>query len=302
MKFLSFVTRKKPSVDSRFISPVKVVFFIAIVIAILFVLFPKEDLLRNISKQRKADVLTVKYLQNLLVIYPLDVNLKMLLAEQTLSHGEIKKAIKMIEPYIKKYPQTKTDWQALWMYYQIMHIETYAAPKLSYDRIRGIKKLRDLIKVLAMGPLLPKQAIQLGQDAVQIGEPKLAVLIYKRITDFSLDPSISSEEYAKAAKVALGLSQYETCAKLYFLAKKQAKKIDEKRDYYLAGLKAIQSGNLVAKKINFIQENIGSLHSDRQTLLELAKLATAINKPALAESYIKKAMFLKTIKTEQKEQ
>jgi polysaccharide biosynthesis protein PelB len=296
-----FPAKSKIYSCSKFASFFTVAFLTIVVITVLFLLFPKKELLRNIAQQQKADVVALKYLQNLLPIYPFDVNLKLLLAEQNISHGDIQKTIKLITPYIKQNPTSKNDWRALWLYYQVVRTETYAEPEISYARKRGMEKIRGFLEQLSKDPFLSaEELLQLADDAISTNEPKLAISIYKKVVGMELTAKQPSSLYEKAAKVALAYGEYETCAKLYFLAQQQAKTLGQKRKYYISGLKALQSGNLLDKIMQVAQKNIGELQNDQQTLLFLNNLALAANNPAAAEKHMKKALQLKHLVVENK--
>jgi polysaccharide biosynthesis protein PelB len=299
MRYL-FPATNEASSCTKFVSVFTVAFLTAIVVITLFLLAPKKELLRNIMQQKQADIIALKYLQNLLLIYPSDTSLKLLLAEQNISHGDIQKAINLIEPYIKQSPTTEAEWQALWLYYQIIRTETYAEPEVSYARIKGLKKMRDLLNVLAKGQLPGEDLLQLAGDALSANEPKLAISIYKEIVGMKTVPAQPSETYEKAAKVALSYGEYTTCAKLYFLAQQQATTLNENRKYYIAGLKALQSGNLLDQIMDVAQEHIGRLKSDQATLLFLSKLALASNRTDIAETYMKRAIMLEHLTSETK--
>jgi hypothetical protein len=299
MKFL-FSAENDTNTDKKF-APISVIIFLTVVtVVVLFLLFPKKELMRNIAQQRQADIVALKYLQNLLEIYPLDINIKLLLAEQNISRGDIQKTIRLITPYMKQKPVTKNDWRALWLYYQVIRTETYAAPEISYARIKGLKRMRDILQRLAVGPLPPNDLLQLADDALSVNNPKLSIAIYKKIIAMKITPTQSSEVYVRAAKNALAYGEYKICAKLYFLAQQQATILDARRKYYISGLKALQSGNLLDNIMNVAQQHLGELKDDQATLLFLNNLAIAANKPNIAETHIKKALQLEHLNSKNK--
>jgi len=299
MKFL-FSAKNDADADKKF-APISAIIFLAVItVIVLFFLFPKKELLRNIAQHRQADIVAFKYLQNLLEIYPLDVNIKLSLAEQNISHGTIQRAIKLITPYMKQKPVTKNDWRALWLYYQVIRTETYATPEISYARIKGLKKMRDILQRLAVGHLPPNDLLQLADDALSVNDPRLSIAIYKKVIAMKITPTQSSEVYARAAKNALAYGEYEICAKLYFLAQQQSTTLDKKRKYYMGGLKALQSGNLLDKIMDVAQQHLGELKNDQATLLFLNNLAIAANKPGVAETQIKKALQLEYLNSKNK--
>lgn len=299
MKFL-FSVKNDTNTQEKFAPIFAIVVLIVITVTILVLFFPKQELLYNIAQQKQADIVALKYLQNLLQIYPFDTNLKLLLAKQNISQGDIQKAIDVVTPYIKQKPTTKNDWLALWLYFQIIRTKTYAEPKISYARIRGQKIMRSIIKQLATGDLPPEDLLQLADDALSVNEPQSAIFIYKRIVTMKITPTQPSDTYEKAAKTALAYGEYGICAKLYFLAKQHATSLNEKRKYYVSGLKALQSGNMLDKIMDIAQEHLGELKNDRETLLFLNNLAISANKLNIAEIYIKKILRLKHLDTENK--
>ncbi len=288
MRLAFDVDEQKDRVRSRFAPPLLLFGFILISIALLFFFFPKEELLMNIAAQRQADKVAKEYIENLIALYPKDSKLKLLAAEKNIKLGHVANAVKDIMPFINHRIQTKEDWQALWLYFQILKLETYSMPEVSYQRRSGFLKMKHMLEMLSAGNLTSGQLMSLALDAGDLNEPKIVLGLYARV--LKMQPEGEAVLYAQGGKYALGYSEYETSAQLYFIAEKLAYPLLEKRDYFISGLKSLQSGNLLDEAMKASEQHIDGLSNDRDTLLFLAKLALASNHVSLAQQQMKKIL------------
>jgi len=289
MRFQYDAKIKKPSL--KLASPWLIFLSIVIILLLLFLFFPKEALLTNIAKQKQPDKIARQYLHNLLALYPEDVKLKLLLAEQHIALGDIEKAIKTVLPYIDEGPDNADEWKAIWLYYQIVQTDTYQYPEQSEKRKEGIKQMHKMLHVLAKGPFNTQQLVNLLQAAIGLNDSSVVRFIYKRIVNRK--PDQPSEVYARLAKAALSYGDYKMSADLYFLAQQQAPLLAHKRDYFIRGLRSLQSGNLLNEAFEIVDKKINELKQDRKTLLFLTHLALSANQPEKAQQYMKRVLYLR---------
>ena len=270
--------------------------FILIVVTVLFFLFPKEELLQSLEKQRQADKVVKQYLVNLVDLYPKDQELKLLLAEQHLGFADVQQALKTIQPYLtKKSTNSKLYSRAQWIYYRILEVTTFALPPASEARLAGENQLKGLVKkLLTIEGMNTEQLLVLGNGAALLGLNEEALGLYQRVV--KLPPSRAkgmAELYVKAGSLALGYSQYLFSAQLYFLAQKSASDEKAAASYYVKALQSLVSGNLLNQALNEAQANLSELSNNQEVLLYLVSLARSANNTQLAQQYMLKILNLK---------
>jgi len=282
-------------ITKRFVRWWQILGFIVVAMFLLLFFFPKGQLLQSIAQQRQADKIVRQYLHNLVDLYPQEKKYHLLLIEQDLKFGKLSKVIAAIMPFLVKKPTTKTDWQALMLYYNILRIETYAKPEIGYARKQGLLKMRNLITVLKQGPLNAEDLLGIGDDLVKMGENKPALAVYQRVLTLQDKKCIQdcAQLYVAAGKFMLAYSKYKASAEFYFFAQGHAKTLAAQRDYFMAAVKSLQSGNLLDLALTEGYKHIGNLANDKETLIFLSRLALAANKPKLAHDFMKRVVRLK---------
>jgi len=270
------------------------ILFILIVITVLFFLFPKEELLEALNKQRQADKVVRQYLTNLVDLYPQDQSFKLLLAEQHLELADIEKAFSAIQPYLAK-KDVKSDvyMKALWIYYRILQVATFALPPSSETRLVAENKLKKLVKELAAVDLNTEHLLQLGNGAAQLGMNQEALGLYQRVIQNPVSKAPGMVElYAKAAQLAQGYSQYIFTSQLYFLAQTSAPNEKMAASYYIKALQSLVAGNLLTLALEQAQANLNGLSNNQEVLLYLVSLARRANNTELAQQYMLKILKL----------
>lgn len=285
---------KNPKANRRrMISPVLIIAFVIIIAALMIVFFPKKQVLSDLNTMQAGDQLTFQYLKNLVDLYPNNKKLKLLLANQDIQFGNADRAIKIISEFFTDNPRSELEWRAQWLSYQILRILVYRDKTSKAARREGIHKMQSIIPVLARGPFSQEQLLALAQDASGVQAIAAAIKIYERLL-----PKASGKQKIvylnRSAKLALSIGHYQESADYYFRAQQQSFVLAEKRDYFIAGLKSLQQGNLMAKALTEAKERVGNLQSDTKTLAFLVKLALAANRPKEADTYMKQLLKLKS--------
>ena len=285
--------------SQRFASPVMIIAFIVVMLGVLYLVFPKEAILEQTLSAKRADELSLSYLNNLLAEDPQNQQVRLKLTEQELQRGEWRKAQQTLKPLLQEKINNNLKWQSEWLKYEIQRSQAIVAEK-GLTHAEALEQLRGNVNQLANAPLKNEALNALAQDALTLNMPKVAVSVYKRMLN-------SGEEfdaywYAHAGKIALSTKDYNLSSRLYFEAFRRVEKIDAKREYYLSGLRSLQSGDKLDEAIKVSETNIGDLKNDRETLVFLTRLALAANRPQLAEKHMQAIMRLNvsdtTIKSE----
>jgi len=239
--------------QSNLVSPWLIVVVTVIIIVMLIFLFPKREVLEQVKQQQSVDVMVRSYVNSLIKLYPDNTALKLIRADQYIQLGKLSEALKEVMPFVITRPVTPTDWQALWLYYKIIRSQTYALPDTGNARLAGLTKMQSMFDKFYQHFISGPELMMLATDASYLYRPKAALELYRRIINSTI--SYTAVTYALIAKFALGEGDYKLSADAYFIAKHLAPNINDKRKYFILGLKSLQSGNLLALAQMHIQEN-----------------------------------------------
>jgi len=261
-----------------------VVAFIVVVIAVSFFFFPKKHLLKRVKKGDEVSRVTRQYINNLIILYPKDQNLRLLLAQQDIAFGNIKRAFKVIEPYLKSSPKTILEWKAKYLSYQIVYSLVFSTPKGDPVRKEGVKKMREILPVLAKGPFTIEQLKQLARDAVGVNRLDTALDIFARI--FKEQPGQPVEVYAEVGGIALSAGKYKMSAQYYFDAQKASRNLVSKKKYFMLAMRSYQAGDILDFGLQQVKKHIVGLQNDKEVLEMLARLALEANKTKQAQLFV----------------
>jgi hypothetical protein len=118
----------------------------------------------------------------------------------------------------------------------------------------------------------------------------VAAKFYQRLA--KQDVARAAQWQSRTAEIALGVGEYRAAAAANFAAQTAATSLDEQRHYFIAGVKALQSGNLLDEAVAEAQRRVGPLADDPETLRFLTRLAMACNRPDLADQYARRLLHL----------
>jgi Tfp pilus assembly protein PilF len=261
--------------------------FAVVVMIPLVMIFPKQELLRQASQQNLGDVLTVAYLTNLLKADQTNMELRILLAEHKIHLKEAREVPALIAPVIKS-PDPVWHSKGVLTEYKFLTSLYWDAEPNSTMRA-DLKSLRiAAFRNLAMKEWdIPVTAYLAGQ-ADQLHEHGLSVLLYRKLTDSAA--MMSTEWFAETAESALADGSYELAAHLYFIARHKEHHLAKQRQYLLAGMHALMSGNLYAEAMQAVDQHLGRLEDDAETLYALIQAARSANDQPRAVKYAKRLL------------
>ncbi len=161
--------------------------------------------------------------------------------------------------------------------------EAFAQLEGSLQRAEKLEYVRRQIALLLKDTQDSARLLLLARKALATEDQALAAVAFQRLA--AHPDRLNAALNAQAARATLGLRDYRTSANFYFRAMQQSSLLDERRNYYLEGLRALQAAGLYAEAISAADRHIGPLGDDRQTLLFLARLAQAGNMLDAAQRY-----------------
>lgn len=282
-----------------------ILFFSIVSFAVLFLIFPQKLLVRRIVQEQHPSPLTIAYLKDLIAKNPENNNYKISLAKIELKMGHLRKAHRLIEPYLlhpMDFKLSQGEQKNLHLlHYRLIRIKTFKLSPKDSQRSQFEKLLEQKLEFMQnMNNLNARQAAYLGRDALALNQPHLAIKFYQIVLDraeachlrkknamqATCHQMLSVHSYERAAQSAMYVSQYEMSAKFYLLARDQSKGIDLQRKFFIKAVKSLQSSGDVKKALLFAQQNINELREDPATLRYLVRIALKANRPKLAEQYI----------------
>ncbi|MGN6701993.1 MAG: hypothetical protein ACTHKB_03400, partial [Burkholderiaceae bacterium] len=233
-----------PAERLRLFSPWTVAGFGLSVCFGLFLAFPHRSLEQQLAISelaRKPDRLTVEYLKVFLKAEPHANGLRVSLVQQLLRLGQNAEARIALAP-LHRAPELGWQVEAAWLELAILQQETYAEPEDSAARERGMARLRTQVLTLMQLPQTNERLLRLADAALAAGEQGVAAAAYQTLA--TRPGSQPAPSYANAAKVTLGLGDYQTSAALYLKAMEKSERLAERRAYFLDALRTLQAGSL----------------------------------------------------------
>ncbi|WP_447971625.1 tetratricopeptide repeat protein [Nitrospira sp. M1] len=256
------------------------------IVLVLMVLFPKQRIINQVAQASHASSVSTFFLENLLKSKPEDTDLRLLLTQHQLAIGHMEHAQKTIAPLLMS-ENVHVRLNAHEIDLHMLKTRTFAFPADSSARRDGVQQIEQRIQLLVpMAQDFDAERLdQFAQLALMIGEQDLAQSIYEQLAKRPEPQTV--QWYAKAAELALGQGAYQKAATLYFSAQHGVNNQQEKRGYYVAALKALQSGNLLKQAIEQAKRHVSDIQHDEATLIFLVSLGRAAGDGSFAQKYVK---------------
>lgn len=268
-----------------------IVLMAAMVCAALWLLYPRQDLERRLSGTTDS-ALSLNYLNNLLSSDPNNPRLRLLLAQRQMANGNTADARATLQPALDS-PQPEIHRQALWVLWELTYTELQGTPEKDSVRRDALKEtLRHQLHALALETWPAAQQRRLATLAAQFNEPALGIALNSKLATEQSTPRETARFYEQAARQALAVSDYASCAEFYLLARKATAEPQQAKQMYLAAVRALQSGNQPLAALELAERELGVLADDPEILLFLTELARSAGKPDVAERYIRRLLRL----------
>jgi len=257
----------------------------------LWLLYPRQDLERRLATATAdTDIaLSVVYLENLLRSDPANMQLHLLLARQHLLLGELPEAREELQR-VRGSSDPQIQRELAWLDWELDYAGYIALAADSEERARLRPVMKQKLQALRRYDWPADRLARLGQWGAQFHDPAFAQQSARELAARQADPEEAARLYEQAAREALGVSDYETCAQLYILARRTTTDPQHAKAYFLAALDALQSGNRLADAVALGEREIGVLIDDPQVLLRMTELARAAARPDVADRYVRKLL------------
>jgi predicted Zn-dependent protease len=258
----------------------------ALVLALLAIVFPAGTLEKELRGNAGPDPVAAEYLENMVRGRPEDTALRVALARQQAELGRIEQALATLDP-LTAADDAAIRRDALRQRFELLRTHAFAQPEGSPARSAALGRARAALSTLAREDADTATLAALAQQAAAIGDAGTTAALYARLAQRA---DASADMLARGAAALLAEGDYRAAAKLHFLAQERAPSREARRDQFLAGVAALQAGNLLGEALDAADAHLGDLAGDDHTLMTLARLALAANDTARAQRYARALM------------
>lgn len=278
----------------RFAGPLVICGLVGAGLLLLVVLYPEKSLLKLLSSQEVSSPAQRRYLEAVLRLRSDDSDLILVLARSYLASGKPLAALKILdqlrEPLSADLRKTSQR-----MRYQALRQHLLSLPADSSERSRTRQQFASQIELLLEGASRPEIETYRA-DAGRVGDSASAQRLQALLKPANAVAIAAAAPSAPAsgASAAIARGDYRGAAEFYFAAMQKSSGLRQRRHLFQSGVRALQSGNLMAEALAAGESRINGLAEDRETLLFMARLALAANRPDRSQVYIRRALGMAT--------
>lgn len=249
------------------------------------VIYPEHSLQRHLERAAQTDNVSIAYLFAWLRAAPNDHHLRILLAQRLFDKGDVSQARQTLNPLFQNKtlnPELQIKANILLLDILERQLWTFSPKSAAFNNALQ-HYLRQLRKVSHYTWSEERLAV-FAKNAFAFGDTQLAKELYYQLI-FSAK-TINIQWFEKIAVLYLAQGQYRAAARTYFQAMPYSTTLEQRKQFFLSGVKALQSGNLVTDALAAGQTYVGILVNDASILEFLARLALAANRPDIAQLYV----------------
>ncbi len=284
MKVSRFASTAAPE-RPRLASPGQILGFGLMVCLALLAVFPGQDLERRLENSAYGDSISMSYLGAWLRAKPDDHHLRLILARRLVQQGQPEAAEASLAPLLagqdlQGHERAEAELMVLELRERQLWRETAAGPAQQAAKAAYLAQLRRVTAYRWEVARLEGFA----QQAMDLGDTVLGRELYIQLVRDN--PYHSLPFLERIARLDLAQGRYREAAAIYFHALPYTADLAQRRRFFLAGLRVLQSGNLLGEALAAGRQHLGPLGQDSQTLTVLVRLALAGRRPDLAEHYV----------------
>ncbi|MFO7541402.1 MAG: tetratricopeptide repeat protein [Thiobacillus sp.] len=270
----------------RLLSWPRIAAFTTLIVAVMAWLYPRDQLIEQVTESPAENPLSRAYLDNLIKAEPENLKLQIQKAQNHIQTGRYREARDLLQQLSQQNaPALRVEIaQAL---IELHEKEVFSRPPA--QRQAYLPALRQALTAMSALELNPKQREQLADKAIAYGHPELAIGLYQGLA-LNAAPPVATHWLQQAARAALSLGRYQHASALYFEAQALASNPTAHKALFIAGVRALQAGNLPADALAAAEKQLGTLAGDPDMLEFMVRLALAANRNDRAEWYVKKLL------------
>lgn len=275
---------KQNSQRERFAGPLAIAGLIGAGLLLLVVLYPEKTLLKLLENPEVSSPAQQRYLEALVRLRHGDAELVIPLVRSYLAAGCTEKAAAALR-YRQGTLFALQQKVLMGLQYELrrQQLEWLIVGEPGWDE--ASRNYLEQIELLRKAGATARELSRYLADARRLGDAATVQRL-----EAILGTHADGESAEVAAAVALGKGDYREAAALYFKALKTASR-DRRRHLFMAGVGALQSGNLVQEALVAAEQHLtGELRQDRALLKYMTRLSLAANRPDRAQIYIRQAL------------
>jgi hypothetical protein len=258
----------------------------------LAMLYPEKSLLVSLAAPGTSTPAQQSYLEILVKVRTSNVGLILSLARSYLAAALPDKAQSALEQLKGKLSPLDTK-KVLELTYEVRRQQLKFLHTGDKRWPTAQRQYSNQVDTLLRAGATPVELGRYQADALSAGDmataQRLESLLHKKQSNISTAAVTKQNSGAKTAQDALAQGNYRAAAMINFQNMQKASH-NEKRMFFLAAVRVLQSGNLLNEALSEAEIHLNGLANDRETLIYLSRLALASNRPQLAQRYIRRAL------------
>lgn len=256
----------------------------AVVLVALYAAYPRGGLRSRLLASETPSDVSVAYLEAWLRVAPDDTDLLTILGSQYVRLGRTADALRLADR-MAALGDTGLRKTALLLRLGVNTRAAFALKENDPNREKMLALAREQLAQSAMLDWSIADLKMLADDALAVNSQQIAAQFYARLAVQDTANQVHWNE--QVARFAIYAGDYRAAANAWFRLQAQAHGIDDQRRFFIAGLRALQSGNLLDDALAAADQHAGALIHDRATLLVLLNLARAAHRPDSVDRYAK---------------
>ncbi|MEO5659256.1 MAG: tetratricopeptide repeat protein [Polaromonas sp.] len=276
------MTRKPVTADkySRLVRPLTFLVALLGLIAAFIGLFPSQQRLSALSRQRESDALSIAYLQLLLRTHPDDDALRRAVAHNLASAGKWDQARSILHPLLGQANESGQRMRMDALEIEFLLLQTL--PKDSPERTVVMGNIVRLIESLRREIMGRDTMVRLAEISLAMTLPNLSAQIYYQLA--AIDPDKRQSWLELAATHYLGSNAPDRAARVYEEAALNAvNDLPSYRKYTLLALDAYLSANFGALALLLVEASASRLDNDPEFMRRAVAVALAQNDVAASQ-------------------
>lgn len=275
----------------RFAGPLVISGLVGAGLLLLAVLYPEKNLLKLLTNQEVSSPAQLRYLEALIRLRSNDSGLVLVLARSYLASRSPLKALETLDQ-LREPLASDVRKASRRMRYEALRQRLISLPANSSEWNRTRQLFASQVELMLQDGITRPEMEACLADAGRIGDnvtvQKLQALLKPTIQTPVVTPTVSTPESSASAAIAHG--DYRGAALIYFTAMQKSRENRQRRRYFLSGVRTLQSGNLIDEALAAGEKNINGLADDRETLMFMARLALAANRPDRSQVFIRRVL------------
>ena len=258
---------------------------VVIVLALFYLVFPKQVLLQQLYDLDTLDDLSLSYVQNIRRADARNPDIALLMARHEAQDLDPADLENLVRPYLLSgnLRQQNMARKLLLTAYQRQLV--YAVTPAMRARLRA-QVAEDLARFLDL-TLDEPQARAYAKLAYQLGLVEPGNRLLARFAS-----ALTAAELEQLGYEALGRQEYQLASEYFLLAYDRSTTLVAMRRYFQLGVGAYMAGGMPREALAVAEQRLGRLRSDLPTVRYLVKLALAAGNPVLAAQYARQLVFV----------